>query len=110
MIAIDQLYGAITIPEWLHPVVQSPELQRLREVRLINIASPSCSALSDARRFTHTLGVLNLAARLENRLFSFGSQMERRAFLVAALLHDIGTPAFGHLFEYQLAAIKGWNH
>ena len=110
IIVIDQLYGAITIPAWLHPVVFSPELQRLREVRLINTTSPSCSALSDARRFTHTLGVLHLASRLHLKISRHWPKEQSRAFLVAALLHDIGTPAFGHLFEYQLAAIKGWNH
>src|SRR5215207_7146224 len=110
MIVVDQLYGAISIPEWLRPVVHSPELQRLREVRLINTTSTSCSAMSDVRRFTHTLGVLNLALRLEKRLSKSFSIDETKAFLVAALLHDIGTPAFGHLFEYQLAALKGWDH
>ena len=110
MIAIDQLYGAIVVPEWLDPVVQSPELQRLREVRLINTSSTSCPGLSDVRRFTHTLGVLKLALRIESRILATLSSEEAKAFLVSALLHDIGTPAFGHLFEYQLAAIKGWDH
>ena len=106
----DQLYGPITAPAWLRPVVFSPELQRLREIRLLNITSPSCSALSDARRFTHTLGVLHLALRLANKITSHFSPQDTRTFLVAALLHDIGTPAFGHLFEYQLASMTGWNH
>lgn len=110
LIIIDQLYGAVTIPAWLKPVVFSPELQRLREVRLINTTSPSCSALSDARRFTHTLGVLHLASHVVQKIYRDWSKEEGRAFLVSALLHDIGTPAFGHLFEYQLASIKGWNH
>lgn len=110
IIIFDQMYGAIAIPVWLHPVVFSPELQRLREVRLINTTSPSCAALSDARRFTHTLGVLHLASRLAKTIIRTWSLEEGRAFLVAALLHDVGTPAFGHLFEYQLASMKGWNH
>lgn len=110
LIVWDPLYGPITIPEWLRPVVFSPELQRLKDIRLLNIASPSCSALSDARRFTHTMGVLHLALRLAGKITSTFSLQDSRTFLVAALLHDVGTPAFGHLFEYQLAAIKGWNH
>ena len=110
LIVVDQLYGAITIPAWLKPVVFSPELQRLREVRLINTTSPTCGSLSDARRFTHTLGVLHLASKIAPEISNTWSRDESKAFLVAALLHDIGTPAFGHLFEYQLAAIKGWDH
>ena len=110
IIVWDPLYGPITIPEWLRPVVFSPELQRLRGIRLLNTTSPSCSALSDARRFTHTMGVLYLALRLAGKITNTFSIQDSRTFLVAALLHDIGTPAFGHLFEYQLAAMKGWNH
>jgi HD superfamily phosphohydrolase len=106
----DPLYGPITIPQWLCPVVFSPELQRLRGIRLLNTASPSCSALSETRRFTHTMGVLFLARRLAGKITRNFSLQDSRTFLVSALLHDIGTPAFGHLFEYQLAAMKGWNH
>jgi len=54
--------------------------------------------------------VLHLALRLANRITSHFSHQDTRTFLVAALLHDIGTPAFGHLFEYQLASMTGWNH
>jgi len=25
-------------------------------------------------------------------------------------MHDVGTPAFGHLFEYLLSALSGWSH
>ncbi|HEU4710836.1 MAG TPA: HD domain-containing protein [Pyrinomonadaceae bacterium] len=106
----DPLYGSVNAPEWLRPVLFSPELQRLRGIRLLNTTSPSCSGLSDARRFTHTLGVLFLALRLVEKITRNFSSQEARTFLVSALLHDVGTPAFGHLFEYQLAAIKGWNH
>lgn len=28
----------------------------------------------------------------------------------SVLLHDIGTPPFGHLFEYHLRESAGWNH
>lgn len=110
MVIIDHLYGAIVVPEWLMPVLLSPELQRLRDVRLINTTSPSCPALSDVRRFTHSLGVLFLASRLEAQISQANSQRECRAFLIAALLHDIGTAPFGHLFEYLLNVTKNWNH
>jgi HD superfamily phosphohydrolase len=56
------------------------------------------------------MGVLFLAMRLAEKITRNFSFQETRTFLVSALLHDVGTPAFGHLFEYQLAAIKGWNH
>ena len=110
MITVDQLYGAIEIPKWLHPVILSPEVQRLRDVRLINTSSPTCGSLSDARRFTHTLGVFSLAARLESKLLCVWPKEQAKAFCAAAMLHDVGTPPFGHLFEYQLIVSRGWSH
>ncbi len=108
----DLIFGEIVIPKWLLNIVLSPEVQRLREIRLINTTSPSFPALSDARRYTHTMGVFFLASYLEKKISQQWSQREKHAFLAAALLHDIGTPPFGHILEYQLNAIKGkgWNH
>lgn len=98
------------VPDWLLPVLLSPEVQRLRGVRLINTTSPSCAALSDVRRFTHSVGVYFLASRLAERISGHCPQEQLRAFLVASLVHDIGTPPFGHLFEYQLSLSTGWHH
>jgi hypothetical protein len=110
MIVSDELYGPVVIPEWLVPVLHSPEVQRLREVRLINTSSPSFPGLSDVHRYTHTIGVYYLASHLYKKICSDWPKEDLRAFLVAALLHDIGTPPFGHVFEYLLNATRGWNH
>jgi hypothetical protein len=107
---VDQLYGVITLPEWLNPVILSPEVQRLRDVRLINITSHSCPSLSDTRRYAHTIGVCMLASRLSSKIKQQWSSGEEQALLVAALVHDIATPAFGHLFEYLYKAKWGWDH
>lgn len=109
MIAADPLFGPIDIPDWLDRVLLTPEVQRLREVRLINTTTPHLAALSDTRRYTHTLGVLSLAQRVHPRLVEF-SREERDALLIAAVLHDVGTPPFAHLFEYLLKALSGWTH
>jgi HD superfamily phosphohydrolase len=106
----DPLYGVVELPNWLHPVILSPEVQRLRDVRLINTKTLSCPALSDTRRFSHVVGVCSLATRLGSRIRKAWSQAEERAFIVASLVHDVATPAFGHLFEYLYNAIGNWNH
>ena len=85
----------------------SPEFRRLSEVRLININSPSLAALADVRRYSHTLGVLRLA--LANPMTNFGKE-EYRALLASIIVHDAGTPAFAHLFEYQLKDHFDWDH
>jgi HD superfamily phosphohydrolase len=105
---IDPLYGSWLPPSWLLPYILSPEVQRLRDVRLINTSSPYMAALSDCRRFTHSLGVLRLGGIFAAR--NALSREDERHLLLAALIHDLGTPAFGHVFEYLLKASTGWTH
>jgi HD superfamily phosphohydrolase len=108
----DPLYGAIEIPDWLVPVVRSPEVQRLRDVRLMNTATDELAALSDVRRFAHTVGALHLGL-----LFVSHSQLEARLgvrvaqeLLLSTVLHDVATPPFGHVLEYLLTLESGWKH
>ena len=42
-------------------------------------------------------------------MLDFSSE-EYRAFLAAVLVHDAGTPAFAHLFEYFLREQHDWSH
>jgi HD superfamily phosphohydrolase len=107
MLIRDALYGAFEIPPFLDRLVLSPEFRRLSEIRLININSVSLAALADVRRYSHTLGVLRLA--LLNPLIGLGED-EMRAFLASIIIHDAGTPAFAHLFEYFLTERFNWNH
>lgn len=110
MIVPDPVWGLLHIDEWLKPVIESAEVQRLREVRLLNSSPVGLPALSDVRRYTHTMGVVGLGCRLLDRLGDALSHAERSAFLVAAILHDVATPPFGHSFEYLLGALSGWSH
>jgi HD superfamily phosphohydrolase len=108
MFVADSLYGGTTLPGWISSLLLTPEVQRLRGIRLINSSSPSLAALSDARRYTHTLGVVHLAlVSLESQTATKG---DARALICAAICHDLGTPPFGHLFEYLLSAMAGWSH
>jgi HD superfamily phosphohydrolase len=103
----DTLYGDFEIPKFLIRFIEAPEFKRLNEVRLININSPSLAALSDVRRYSHTLGALHLA--MSNPLETFGEE-EYKALLSAMVVHDAGTPAFAHLFEYLLKDKFNWDH
>jgi len=104
---VDAIYGSFELPGYLDGLLMSPEFRRLTEVRLININSPSLSSLSETRRYSHTLGVLHLA--LCNPMLNFGPE-EHRAVLAAIVVHDVGTPAFAHLFEYFLSDRFDWDH
>lgn len=108
----DPLYGRIELPAFLLPVLRSAEVQRLRDVRLMNTASDHLSGLSDIRRFTHTVGATHLVSRW---LLAEGagwrlSEDEIRTVLVATVLHDVATPPFGHTVEYLLTVTCNWTH
>lgn len=112
MMVIDHLYGPIDVPEYLGPITCTPEVRRLQDVRLINIFSSSLGSLSEARRFAHSLGVLGLFLLLKPRLRLLDKVDDDiiRSIEVACLIHDVATPAFGHLLEYELRTRFGWHH
>jgi hypothetical protein len=56
------------------------------------------------------MGVLGLALEIATKLRRAYSQTEVDTLLAAIVLHDVGTPAFAHLFEYLLKATSGWTH
>lgn len=112
MRVIDELHGLTDFPEYLTPIITSPELQRLRDVRLLNTFSTSLGSLSDVRRLTHTLGVTSLFLRLKPLLLK-ELKLDNtvcRTIEIACLVHDTATPAFAHLFESELAKSGSWNH
>ncbi len=88
-------------------LIHAPEFQRLKNIKMVNIDSPSFAGLSDVSRYSHTLGVLYLA--LQSPLVSFNHE-DFRALLAALVFHDAGTPPFGHLIEYQLGSRFGFDH
>jgi hypothetical protein len=107
MIVYDSLYGKFALPTYLSGLVHTPEVRRLSQIRLLNTLTPSLATLGELRRFSHTLGVLYLCEK--NRSPGF-SEEERKALAASVLLHDIGTPPFGHLMEYYLRELSDWSH
>jgi HD domain len=107
MTVFDPIYGRFRVPAYLSPLIMTPEVRRLAQVRLLNTITPSLATLGDLRRYSHTLGVLHLWSKLPRRP---SETDEMRALAASALLHDIGTPPFGHLFEYHLKESSGWTH
>ena len=112
MIVVDHLYGPFELPEYLIPIINTPEVQRLRDIRLINIFSSSLGSLSEARRFAHSLAVLGLFLLLKPRLRLVCELDDDviKSIEVACLVHDIASPAFGHLLEYEFQTRFGWDH
>lgn len=102
----DPIYGRFTLSDPIRSLCLTPEVRRLSQIRLLNTLTPSLATLGEIRRFSHTLGVLHLASA--NTYLNEGGH--RDAFAAAVLLHDIGTPPFGHLLEYHFKERWAWSH
>lgn len=96
----DVLYGAIYLPEYAWHVILTPEVQRLRELRLCNINSLCLTGGANINRFEHTIGTCHLAlTNLENGRYDLSSH-EKMLFVLATIFHDVYNGAFGHSLEY----------
>jgi len=107
----DPLYNIIYLPNFIWDVIPSPELQRLREVRLCNINSLCLIGGANINRYEHAIGTCHLAQNCLDSwpLLDSISEEDRYCFLLAALLHDIPNAAFGHSVEY-VEVKKGFDH
>lgn len=102
----DCLYGNIYFPPEIYEIINVPELQRLREVRLCNINSLSITGSSNTNRYEHSLGTCFLALKCMEEIEKenpFIDNQTKINFLRAALLHDIANAPFGHSLEYIMA-------
>ena len=99
----DALYGKIEFSSLIYKCMLSPEVQRLREVRLCNINSLCITGSSNTNRFEHSVGTaylaaINIEATVQKRLKL--TKKEKETFIIAALLHDTANGPFGHSYEY----------
>lgn len=107
----DSLYGVIYFPDFIWDIITSPELQRLREIRLCNINSLCLTGGANINRFEHAIGTCFLAQECLDSWPPLDpiNEKERKNFLLSALLHDIASGAFGHSFEY-IESRSGFDH
>lgn len=99
----DALYGKIEFSPLVYKCMLSPEVQRLREVRLCNINSLCITGSSNTNRFEHSVGTaylaaINIEAAVQKHLKL--TKKEKETFIIAALLHDAANGPFGHSYEY----------
>ncbi len=98
----DALYGRVGYPDYVWNILSCPELQRLREVRLCNINSLCLPGGANISRYEHSLGAAFLALTFLQSQPLTADETTQRRIVLAALLHDIGSAAFGHSIEYVL--------
>ena len=84
----------------LMDLIDTPEMQRLRRIRQLGLASLAYQG-AEHSRFTHSLGAMWIATRILGRLgrerdIPAGQVLATRC---AALLHDVGHGPLSHVFE-----------
>ena len=105
----DVLYGKIQFPDYVWKILPSPELQRLREVRLCNINSLCLTGGANINRYEHALGTAYLALLCLKKWPTLIPLEVQRRIVLAALLHDISSGAFGHSVQYVIHS-SGFEH
>mmetsp|Transcript_10141 Transcript_10141/g.25969 ORF Transcript_10141/g.25969 Transcript_10141/m.25969 type:complete len:554 (-) Transcript_10141:388-2049(-) len=121
----------ISLRRVLSKVIDSPEFQRLRNLRQLGCSSYVFHGANHTR-FEHSIGVGHLAGHLTSRLLYHGkkekaawaegmSSHEARANIlcteVAGLCHDLGHGPFSHMFDHEFlprvvspTEVEQWSH
>ena len=98
----DPIYGYIHVYDQLiWDLIQTKEVQRLRRIKQLG-GTYMVFHTAEHSRFSHSLGVYELARKIIRALMHRGtvlSEEERLLVLSAALLHDLGHGPFSHSFE-----------
>lgn len=119
MILRDAVHGLVSFEaeeEAIIPrLMDTPELQRLRRIRQLGVASVAFPG-AEHTRFAHAVGSAHVMKRLLERLRQIHGELpfwqqvttdRAQDALAAALLHDVGHGPLSHLFE---DAIPGAVH
>ena len=102
MYIFDCLYGKIEFEDKVYQCMLTPEMQRLREVRLGNVNSIFLTGSANINRFEHSIGTAYLAQVNAQANLAACCKKEKDNFIRAALFHDLANGPFGHSYEYIL--------
>src|SRR6476659_2898243 len=95
-----------TLDALLFRLLAAPEIQRLRRIRQLGMASLAYPG-ADHSRYSHSLGVMETARKILDQLAQSHTIEEGRTLcVVSALLHDLGHGPFSHVFE----RVSGIHH
>ncbi|WP_420318386.1 HD domain-containing protein [Ekhidna sp.] len=107
----DPVYGFINIPnDLIFDIIEHRYFQRLRRIKQLGLTDLVYPGALHTR-FHHALGAMDLMRRALNSLQDKGvdiSDEERKASMLAILLHDVGHGPFSHTLEFSL--FKGVHH
>jgi HD superfamily phosphohydrolase len=102
----DPIHGHIEIPFYANEIIDTPQFQRLRDLKQLG-----CSYLvypgASHNRFEHSIGVGYLAGKLLQKIKETQPELEinsrdLKIIKLAGLCHDLGHGPFSHAFEVWL--------
>ncbi|XP_058834868.1 deoxynucleoside triphosphate triphosphohydrolase SAMHD1 [Topomyia yanbarensis] len=111
----DAIHGRVSYPAYVRQVVDTPEFQRLRNLKQLGSSSKVFPCVTHTR-FEHCLGVCFLARKLLETLEKNSgvviSDIHRKCVTLAGLLHDVGHGPFSHMWEdfVHSGEDKDWTH
>ena len=99
----DPIHEFITITPLMRQIIDTPEMQRLRELKQLG-ATYFVFPSATHSRFAHSLGVSHLAGKMMETLQKNQPELEITSrdieiTRIAALVHDIGHGPFSHLYD-----------
>ncbi len=102
----DPVWGTIKFYPWELQLLDSPLLQRLRNINQLGLAVLTYPSAHHSR-FEHTLGVTSLVTKMADSINDgyslngevYASQADINKMRIAAILHDVGHCFFSHLSE-----------
>ncbi len=102
----DPIHGSIVLDDWVVPIIDHAEFQRLRRVGQLGTAHLVYPGAHHSR-FEHSLGAYHVAGEIADALGL--DELEQKTVRAGALLHDVGHGPFSHAFE-ELFEAGGERH
>lgn len=107
----DNIHGLIAIPPIIQQIIDTPEFQRLRNIKQLGSEAFVFTG-AQQKRFEHSIGVMYLATKVLDKL---GIKNEEQILLtqIAAVCHDLGHGPMSHVYEtlfLRKCGITEWHH
>lgn len=105
----DPIHGTMLVTDEERAIIDTPAVQRLRNVRQLGFADLAFPGATHSR-YSHSLGAMHIAGRIADNVFADVNPADR-AYLIqrvrlAALLHDVGHAPMSHTSERLMPAVK----